>query len=70
LVALPAQDNVPAFDSKTAKEIVEYSLGRPIKEVFTSFEDKPIAAASLGQVWAVTCVCLVSKVAMHLVPRK
>jgi len=41
---------VPPFDTKTAEEIVQYSLGKPIKEVFTSFEEQPIAAASLGQV--------------------
>ncbi|KAK9819782.1 hypothetical protein WJX72_002278 [[Myrmecia] bisecta] len=44
------QDNVPAFDSDAAVAIVEQGIGRPIGEVFESFERTPIAAASLGQV--------------------
>lgn len=46
------QDNVPPFDSATAREIVQYSLGKKVEEVFDSFEETPIAAASLGQVRA------------------
>ncbi|GAX86383.1 hypothetical protein CEUSTIGMA_g13795.t1 [Chlamydomonas eustigma] len=44
------QDNVPPFDSETAKDILKANLGRPVEEVFEEFQSEPIAAASLGQV--------------------
>ena len=33
-----------------AFEIMEEELGRPIAQVFSSISERPIAAASLGQV--------------------
>ncbi len=44
------QDDVPAFSQSDARRIVETELGAPIDTLFASFEDKPIAAASIGQV--------------------
>eukprot|EP00798_Chlamydomonas_sp_ICE-L_P025773 gene25774-11439_t len=44
------QDKVPSFDSETAYQILEAGLGKKVSEVFDSFEDVPLAAASLGQV--------------------
>ena len=44
------QDNVPGFGGEKAKAIVAQELGKPVDEVFDSFELEPIAAASLGQV--------------------
>eukprot|EP00955_Chlamydomonas_euryale_P064349 358951-Chlamydomonas_euryale.AAC.6 len=44
------QDNVPPFDSETAMEILRSNLGKEVDQVFESFNPKPIAAASLGQV--------------------
>jgi len=47
------QDQVPPFDSEVAIEIIENELGARIEDVFVSREDfkKPVAAASLGQVY-------------------
>ncbi|MBD2021826.1 AarF/ABC1/UbiB kinase family protein [Leptolyngbya sp. FACHB-36] len=44
------QDSVPAFSYEQAKAIVEQDLGKPIQELFRSFDPVPLAAASLGQV--------------------
>jgi len=44
------QDDVPGFSGARAKEIVSRELGVPCDEVFEDFSDRPLAAASLGQV--------------------
>jgi len=44
------QESVPPFPSETAVELVEKELGRPVSELFTSFDRQSIAAGSLAQV--------------------
>lgn len=44
------QDRVPAFDYGQVERIVQEDLGKPIAELFSSFDPIPLAAASLGQV--------------------
>lgn len=44
------QDRVPPFPFEQAKVIIERELGRPISEVFSEFNEKPLASASIGQV--------------------
>ncbi|XP_071725997.1 protein ACTIVITY OF BC1 COMPLEX KINASE 7, chloroplastic [Rutidosis leptorrhynchoides] len=44
------QDRVPAFSPEKAKSFIEKELGAPVNVIFKVFEDRPIAAASLGQV--------------------
>ncbi len=45
------QDNVPAFPFSQAKEIVERELNAPLDQVFKGFDEEPLAAASIGQVY-------------------
>ncbi len=44
------QDNVPSFPYEAVKASMEKELKQSIDKAFSSFEEKPIAAASIGQV--------------------
>ncbi|MFW6050249.1 MAG: ABC1 kinase family protein [Myxococcota bacterium] len=44
------QDAVPAADFAEVRRVVEEELGGPLEERFASFDEEPVAAASIGQV--------------------
>ena len=48
------QDQVTPFDNKTAYDIIEKSLGHPLDEIFSDFNESPFASASIAQVHAAT----------------
>jgi ubiquinone biosynthesis protein len=48
------QDAVPPFSGKLAREIVERTYGQPIEQLFSAFNENPLASASIAQVHAAT----------------
>lgn len=44
------QDQASPFPGEEAQRIVEQELGRPVEDLFRSFDPDPLATASLGQV--------------------
>ena len=64
---------MPAFSPKKARSFIERELGAPIDVLFKEFEDQPIAAASLGQVFdlclhvILVCGCILTFCEIYLV---
>jgi len=48
------QDNVPPFPGSVARTIVEDAYGKPLNEIFRTFDTEPFASASIAQVHAAT----------------
>ena len=46
------QDRVPPFPGAQARAIVEKSLGQPVTELFSEFDEQPLASATIAQVHA------------------
>jgi len=44
------QDDVPPFSFSDAKSMIESELQQPLEDLFSHFEESPLAAASIGQV--------------------
>jgi predicted unusual protein kinase regulating ubiquinone biosynthesis (AarF/ABC1/UbiB family) len=48
------RDAAPTVSFKQMRRVIEDDLEAPISEIFASFEEEPIAAASIGQVYRAT----------------
>ncbi len=48
------QDTVPQFPAEQARRIIEEDLRQPVAQLFASFDDEPLAAASIAQVHTAT----------------
>ena len=48
------QDQVPPFSGESARMIIQAAYRRPLEEVFLTFDDTPLASASIAQVHAAT----------------
>ncbi len=44
------QDKLPPFSFRRVKSTIEGDLGKPLAELFSEFDEKPVAAASVAQV--------------------
>ncbi|WP_046212792.1 ABC1 kinase family protein [Paenibacillus wulumuqiensis] len=44
------QDQVPPFPGEEARQIIELELGMSLEEMLETFQEQPVAAASIGQV--------------------
>src|SRR5271166_3981788 len=45
------RDAAPTVSFKQMRKVIEDDLEEPIKEIFSAFDEQPIAAASIGQVY-------------------
>ena len=61
------QDSITAFPTYYAKEIIEAELDSSIEELFTDFDPRPIAAASIAQVYSAKLKDSEEKVAIKVV---
>ncbi len=48
------RDAAPTVSFKQMRKVIEQDLEEPLKKVFSSFREEPIAAASIGQVYRAT----------------
>lgn len=48
------QNSAPPMDPAASRRVIQEEFGRPVEEVFATFVDEPVAAASIGQVHRAT----------------
>ncbi|HET6497681.1 MAG TPA: AarF/UbiB family protein [Coriobacteriia bacterium] len=62
------QDRVPPLPAALIVEVIEREFGRPLNEMFATFEHEPVAAASIAQVHRATLAADVRPVVGDVMP--
>src|SRR5688500_1920723 len=48
------QNSAPPMDPEASRSVIKEEFGKPVEEVFATFQDEPVASASIGQVHKAT----------------
>lgn len=48
------QNSAPPMDPEASRQVIEEEFGKPVKDIFETFTDEAVAAASIGQVHRAT----------------
>jgi ubiquinone biosynthesis protein len=62
------QDRVPPMPAAQIEAVIAREFGRPVDELFSTFDRKPVAAASIAQVHRATLACDVRPVIGEMMP--
>ena len=60
------RDNTPTTPFTEMKKVIETTLGKPLEEIYSEFDETPLGSASIGQVYKATLKTTGEKVAVKV----